>query len=68
MSLGSKSSGDTYDHLFQGIGMVIGGGVITLFVWPFVWLFKRKSEYKWEIAAVIGLTLDLLVAIAQISQ
>ena len=48
--------------------MVIGGGVITLFVWPFVWLFKRKSEYKWEIAAVIGLTLDLLVAIAQISQ
>ncbi len=68
MSLGSKSSGDTYDHFFQGIGMAIGGGLITLVVWPFVWLFKRKSEHKWEIAAVIALVLDLMVAIAQISQ
>jgi peptidoglycan/LPS O-acetylase OafA/YrhL len=68
MNLGSKSAGDTYDHVFQGLGLVLGGFLFGLVLWPLVWLFKRKSEHKLEIAFVLGTVLVLIVTIGQISQ
>lgn len=60
-------AGDTFDNVFQGVGRVVGGLAIGLVAYPVVWLFRRKSEYKFEIALVIGSVINLIVALGNIA-
>ena len=65
MSLG-RLEGDTFDKVFRGIGSFVGGCAIGLLSYPFVWLFKRKSENKFAIALTIGAFLSLIITIGSL--
>lgn len=64
VSLGG--AGDTFDNAFQGIGRVVGGLAIGLVAYPVVWLFRRKSEYKFEIGLLIGSIINLIITLANL--